>query len=345
MHALGISTTRSLAVVTTGETVMRQEPLIGAILTRVAQSHIRIGTFEYAAEKQNSDFTHHLLHYTIKRHYPEVKDTDNLAIALLEGVIDKQTDLITHWMRVGFIHGVMNTDNMTVSGETIDYGPCAFMDVYDPKTVFSSIDTMGRYAYGNQPLIAQWNIARLAESLLPLINPDINKAIRIAEDIINRFHPIYEEKWLNMMRSKIGLFEKHKEDKQLIADLLLWMQKNYIDYTNIFYDLSSDKKPQGAVYNCKQFDDWYQKWHNRLLLETSKSHQDCVALMRRTNPVIIPRNHNVEHVFDAAYKGNMHPFNNLLEALKNPYCDDPSVTLYTLPPKPSERVFQTFCGT
>jgi len=345
MYNLAIPTTRSLAVVTTGETVQRETPLFGAILTRVASSHIRIGTFEYAAEKQDLNDLECLLTYTINRHYPEIKEVKNHAIALLECVVEKQTDLITHWMRVGFIHGVMNTDNMTLSGETIDYGPCAFMDAYDPQTVFSAIDTMGRYAYGNQPLIAQWNIARLAESLLPLINPDSQKAIEIAEDIINRFQSIYEKKWLKMMRSKLGLFEDHKEDNALISDLLTWMHKNHVDFTNCFRNLSSEHKPNDSLYKCKKFDNWYLRWQNRLDLETSKSRQDSLLLMRRNNPAIIPRNHNVEYALEAASKGNLQPLQDLLTALKNPYQDNQGFKTYKSSPKPSERVFKTFCGT
>lgn len=343
MYALGIATTRSLAVTATGETVPRETPLAGAVLTRIASSHIRIGTFEYAAHKQNPDLVKCLLDYTIQRHYLDVKNANNPAIALLKGVIEKQTDLITHWMRVGFIHGVMNTDNMTLSGETIDYGPCAFMDVYDAKTVFSSIDRNARYAYGNQPLMAQWNIARLAESLLPLIDPNIDKAIEIAEDIVNGVQDIYAQKWLNMMRAKLGLCGKNPQDKQLIDDLLSWMTINHIDYTNCFRSLSSDQKPQEKVYHCRKFNDWYQKWQNRLALEKSK--QASISLMRQNNPAIIPRNHNVENALEQANAGNMQPFNDLLAALKTPYCEHENIKCYQSPPQPSERVFQTFCGT
>ena len=223
MHHLNIPTTRSLAVVKTGESVMRDTELIGAILTRVASSHIRVGTFQYIAARKNEDELKILLEHVIKRHYPNIDKAKNKSIEILKIVLEKQVDLVVHWMRVGFIHGVMNTDNMSISGETIDYGPCAFMDVYDPKTVFSSIDRTGRYAYCNQPVITKWNLSRFAECLIPLIDKDQNNAIKIATEIINSFEKKYEEKWLNMMRDKLGLFGDEKNDQSLILDLLTWM--------------------------------------------------------------------------------------------------------------------------
>ena len=237
MNGLNIPTTRSLAVVKTGENIQRETALQGAILTRVASSHIRVGTFQYIAARQKGNELKTLLDYTIDRHYPEIKDSNNKAIDLLNLLIERQCDLVVNWMRVGFIHGVMNTDNMTVSGETIDYGPCAFMDAYDPKTVFSSIDQMGRYAYCNQPLITKWNLARFAECLIPLIDNDQDKAVKIATETINSFEKKYEEKWMNMMRNKLGLFGLDNKDKFLILDLLTWMHEKKADYTNTFCHL------------------------------------------------------------------------------------------------------------
>lgn len=345
MFALGIPTTRSLAVVTTGETIMREAPLKGAVLTRVASSHIRVGTFEFAAYQEDDAILQKLLDYTIERHYPDRKNAKNKALSLLAAVIERQTDLITHWMRVGFIHGVMNTDNMTLSGETIDYGPCAFMDVYNFKTVFSSIDRSGRYAYGNQSFIGAWNIARFAETLLPLIDPDMGKAIKMAEEMVKHFQALFEEKWLKMMCAKFGLFECHKADKSLISDMLTWMQDNFVDFTNFFRDLAHEDSLKQDTYKDKIFQDLYQRWQNRLSQEQSKSKEDAIALMTRTNPVIIPRNHHVEHVIEAANKSDLKPLHDFLSALENPYQDDERLKPYQSPPKPSERVFQTFCGT
>lgn len=344
MHHLGIPTTRSLAVVKMGENVFRETALPGAILTRVASSHIRVGTVEFAAAQSDSTLVQSLLDYTITRHFPELQDSENKAIALIKTVMDKQVDLITHWMRVGFIHGVMNTDNMTLSGETIDYGPCAFMDIYDPNTVFSAIDQAGRYAYANQPMIAQWNIARLAEALLPLIDPDTKKAVRIAENIVNQFPDMYQAKWLAMMRAKLGLFGSVKDDETLISDLLDWMQANYADYTNTFYDLSQAKKPCGELYNQKTFEQWYARWQTRLN-ENTQSLKSSLCLMQQMNPVIIPRNHKVEEALLAAHEEDFQPLYELISALKNPYNNTDKLSTYQQPPAPHERVYQTFCGT
>jgi len=237
MNSLNIPTTRSLAVVKTGEEIQREKKLPGAVLTRVASSHIRVGTFQYIAARQKKDELKTLLDYTINRHYPEIKNSKTQAIDLLNLLINRQCDLVVNWMRVGFIHGVMNTDNMTISGETIDYGPCAFMDTYDPKTVFSSIDQTGRYAFCNQPVITKWNLARFAECLITLIDKDQDTAIKIATKIINSFEQIYEEKWINMMRDKLGLFGLDDKDKSLILDLLTWMHEKKVDYTNAFCNL------------------------------------------------------------------------------------------------------------
>ncbi len=241
INALNIPTTRSLAVVKTGEKVVRENLLNGAILTRVASSHIRVGTFQYIAATQNLEDLNTLVNYTITRHYPEIQSSKNKALDLLSIVMEKQCQLVINWMRVGFIHGVMNTDNMAISGETIDYGPCAFMDQYDPKTVFSSIDKFGRYAFSNQPPITKWNLARFAECLIPLIDKDENTAIKIATELIDNFQIIYEQKWLNMMRDKLGLFGEDKNDQTLINKLLNWMKNNNADYTNTFCHLMGIK--------------------------------------------------------------------------------------------------------
>lgn len=316
----------------------------GAILTRVASSHIRVGTFEFAAAKGDPHLVPAILNYTIERHYPELMESDNKAIALLKVVMAKQIDLIVHWMRTGFIHGVMNTDNMTLSGETIDYGPCAFMDEYDPDTVFSSIDHMGRYAYANQSQIAQWNIARLAETLLPLIHADMEKAVEIAEEAINAFPDIYQDKWLSMMRAKLGLFGALESDDRLISDLLEWMQTNSADFTNTFCALSQAEKPTGKIYAQQSFSAWYARWKARLEQNT-KPLESSLALMQSCNPAVIPRNHKVEEALEAAYAGDLKPFHALLNVLKEPYeyCAIPKT--YQSPPLPHERVYQTFCGT
>jgi uncharacterized protein YdiU (UPF0061 family) len=345
MHYLGIPTTRSLAVVKTGENVMRERVLPGAILTRIASSHIRVGTFQFAASQGDPKLVKSLLDYTISRHYPGLVDSDNKAVALINAVIRKQADLIVHWMRVGFIHGVMNTDNMTLSGETIDYGPCAFMDTYDPNTVFSSIDHMGRYAYINQPKIAQWNIARLAEALVPLIHNDINKALDIAGDTINTFTDIYHDKWLSMMRAKLGLFGECKSDEVLIGSLLDWMQISNADFTNTFRDLSASDKPIGELYKQESFHVWYGRWQERLKQNT-KPFTSSLCLMKSVNPAVIPRNHKVEQVLDAAtYEGDLKPFHALLKVLKEPYKKRQIDKTYLLPPPPSDGIYQTFCGT
>ena len=344
MHALNIPTTRSLAVVTNGEKVYRETGLPGAILTRIASSHIRVGTFEYAALQQDKGIIQTLVDYTIDRHYPWIKEEQNKTLSLLKAVIEKQADLITHWMRVGFIHGVMNTDNMTLSGETIDYGPCAFMDAYDPRTVFSSIDHMGRYAYANQPDIAQWNLARLAETMLPLLDDEIEKAADTTEEAVNGFGALYKDKWLSMMRAKLGLFGARAEDESLITDLLDWMQRAGADYTNTFRHLTEEKPPQGKPYNDKTFKEWYTRWQAQLAKNT-KPLKSSLSLMRANNPAVIPRNHKVEQVLDAAANGDLKPLKDLLTALQEPYKNRSDLKPYQSPPEPEDRVYQTFCGT
>ncbi|MEC7801508.1 MAG: YdiU family protein [Verrucomicrobiota bacterium] len=342
MHSLGIPTTRSLAVVTTGERVYREDELTGAILTRVASSHIRVGTFEFAAIQRDKAVTHTLLDYLINRHFPEIREDENSALSLLNAVIQKQADLITHWMRVGFIHGVMNTDNMALSGETIDYGPCAFMDRFAPDTVFSSIDHRGRYAYANQPHIAQWNIARLAEAILPLIDEEREKAIEMAEDGLNAFESIYKNKWLVMMGTKLGFTANCQADESLITDLLDWMHKNEADYTNTFRDLSQEELPGGELYTTESFQAWHTRWQARLREEDLES---SLTLRKSVNPAVIPRNHKVEETLTASEQGDFKPLHNLLKAIEKPYEESEHLTPYQVPPKPSEKVLQTFCGT
>ena len=344
MHTLNISTTRSLAVVTTGENVIRETLLPGAILTRVAASHIRVGTFQFVAMLGDVKTLKVLVDYAIDRHFPNLKGTKNLALALLNAVMKKQTELITNWMRVGFIHGVMNTDNMTISGETIDYGPCAFMDSYNPGTVFSSIDHQGRYAYVNQPSIAHWNLLRFAETLLPLIHDKQHKAIKIAEETINCFSAVYKKHWLEMMRKKLGLFREENEDETLITSLLSWMHQNKADYTNTFCSLIEEETPKDKLFQDKIFLNWHQQWQTRLK-QNKKPKKLSLNMMRITNPLIIPRNHKVEESLDAANIGDLVPMYNLLEVLKKPYDSRSEITAYRSPPAPSEHIYQTFCGT
>ena len=342
IHALNIPTTRSLAVVSTGEKVVRENLLPGAILTRVASSHIRVGTFQYIAAKQNINDLTTLVDYTVERHYPEIQSSKNKALDLLNLVMEKQCQLVINWMRVGFIHGVMNTDNMTLSGETIDYGPCAFMDHYDPKTVFSSIDKFGRYSFSNQPPITKWNLARLAECLIPLIDKDEDQAIKIASEIIDNFQNIYETKWLNMMRDKLGLFGEDKDDLELINNLLNWMQSNQADYTNTFCYLMNISSIQDQIYKDKDFIDWSKNWEKRILINGG-SKENSLELMKKNNPIVIPRNHKVEEALEAANDNNLKPMYNLLSILKKPYTKQINIEKFQTPS--NNQNYQTFCGT
>ena len=343
MNALNIPTTRSLAVVKTGENIQRDKVLQGAVLTRVASSHIRVGTFQYIAAKQKEDELKTLLDYTIDRHYPEIKNSNNQALDLLNLLIDRQCNLVVNWMRVGFIHGVMNTDNMTISGETIDYGPCAFMDTYDPKTVFSSIDQMGRYAYCNQPVITKWNLARFAECLVPLIDKDQDKAVKIATETINSFEKKYEEKWMNMMRDKLGLFGLDDKDKFLILDLLTWMHEKKADYTNTFCHLMNLAPRKDELFNNNDFNNWKKRWEERLS-KNNGSTKKSLELMKNNNPLVIPRNHKVEEALKAAEKNDLKPINQLLDILKDPYTQKEDTLNYQIPSNSDEK-YQTFCGT
>ena len=343
MHKLNIPTTRSLAVVKTGEEVIRETPLQGALLTRVALSHIRVGTFQYIAAREKKDELEILLNYVINRHYPNIKNSKNKAIDLLKIVLDKQIDLVVNWMRVGFIHGVMNTDNMSISGETIDYGPCAFMDTYDPKTVFSSIDQTGRYAYCNQPVITKWNLARFADCLIPLIDNDQQKAIKIATETINSFEKKYEEKWMNMMRDKLGLFGLDDKDKFLILDLLTWMHEKKADYTNTCCHLMNLNPKKDDLYNDKDFINWKKRWKDRSAKNNGTS-KKSLELMRNNNPLFIPRNHKVEEALKAAEQNDLKPFDKILEILEKPY-DEQEVNIEYQSPSLSDEKYKTFCGT
>ena len=342
INALKIPTTRSLAVVKTGEKVVRENLLNGAILTRVASSHIRVGTFQYIAATQNLEDLNTLVDYTIDRHYPEIKSSKNKALDLLSLVMERQCQLVINWMRVGFIHGVMNTDNMAISGETIDYGPCAFMDQYDPKTVFSSIDKFGRYAFSNQPPITKWNLARFAECLIPLIDKDEGTAIKIATGLIDNFQNIYEEKWLNMMRDKLGLFGEDKNDQTLINKLLEWMKNNNADYTNTFCHLM-DGEFDDEIYKNDDFKGWTNEWQKRIKLNNSSDKH--LELMKKTNPVVIPRNQKVEEALADADKGNLETMNKLLKVLSNPYSDQENINEFQKPATIGNEKYQTFCGT
>ena len=343
INSLNIPTTRSLAVVKTGEKVVRENLLDGAILTRVASSHLRVGTFQYIAARQNIEDLNTLVDYTIERHYPQIKSSKTKALDLLNLVMEKQCQLVVDWMRVGFIHGVMNTDNMTISGETIDYGPCAFMDQYHPKTVFSSIDKFGRYAYSNQPPIAKWNLARFAECLIPLIDKNEETAIKIATDVIDNFQNIYEKKWLNMMRDKLGLFGEDKNDRQLIDDLLNWMEKYKIDYTNTFCHLMEIKIDENT-YKDEGFITWFDEWKKRSKLNNS-SKEKQIELMKKNNPIVIPRNHKVEEALTEANNGNLEKMKKLNDILKNPYSNQEDIAEYQVPAPISNEKYQTFCGT
>ena len=344
MYYLNILTTRSLAVVKTDEKVIREKELVRAILTRVASSHIRVGTFQYFAYKKDEESLKSLVKYSIDRHYPEIKNDKNIYINLLDKLMDRQIDLVVNWMRVGFIHGVMNTDNMALSGETIDYGPCAFMDVYDPKTVFSSIDHFGRYAYYNQPSITKWNLARFAECIISFLSSDKDEAIKIATNKINEFDKKYEDKWLEMMRAKLGLLDSEKEDEVLILDLLQWMHSNKADYTNTFCKLMDEKVITDNVYNNSDFLKWKERWKMRISKYKNKLNL-VDEKMKFSNPMIIPRNHKVEDALSAAENGDMSPTEDLLRILKKPYENKNNIKEFQVPEKYNESSYKTYCGT
>jgi serine/tyrosine/threonine adenylyltransferase len=356
MAALGIPTTRSLAAVITGEHVMRETVLPGAVLTRVASSHIRVGTFQYFAARGDTEAVRRLADHVIDRHYPELAGTTQPYHALLQAVIGRQAALVARWLTVGFIHGVMNTDNTSISGETIDYGPCAFMDAYDPATVFSSIDEMGRYAYANQPRIALWNLTRLAECLLPLLADEQDKAIEDAQTILGEFPETFSKAYQAGLRRKVGLFETREGDDALVQDLLDAMAQAKADFTLTFRRLSeaagdplADSSARGEVRRLfaepAPYDEWAARWRQRISQEPQSAAERRTA-MRAVNPAFIPRNHRIEAVIQAAVASDDYaPFEALSTVLSKPYDDQPAFVAYADPPEPHQRVLQTFCGT
>ena len=344
MYNLGIPTTRSLAVIKTNEKVYREYVKKGAILTRVATSHLRFGTFEYSANFLGKDSVKKLADYAIDRHYSHIKNNKDKYLNLLEEIVKTHASLVAKWMGVGFIHGVMNTDNMTISGETIDYGPCAFMDIYDPDTVFSSIDVHGRYAYKNQPNMASWNICRFAETLLPLIDEDMDRAIDLAQKVINKFTDLYFENWISIMRAKLGLFNEEIMDKAIIEDLLNMMEKYKEDYTNTFVSLTYRKNMDRGMFLTAEFTNWHKSWQERLSRQ-DKSIDEAYELMKKSNPVVIPRNHKVEKALKLAENGDLTVMNELLSVLNNPYEYKEELKEYTQLPDPSDLPYRTYCGT
>jgi uncharacterized protein YdiU (UPF0061 family) len=351
MAALGIPTTRSLAATITGESVMRETALPGAVLTRVAASHIRVGTFQYFAARGDTEGVKRLADHAIARHYPQAASAERPYHALLEGVITRQAELVARWLLVGFIHGVMNTDNTSISGETIDYGPCAFLDHYDPAAVFSSIDEQGRYAYANQPRIALWNLTRLAECLLPLFSDDKDKAIEQAQVILGEFPNQFTTTYQSGLRRKIGLFTERDGDDALVQDLLDAMAKNQADFTRTFRrlgDAAADETHddvRSLFADPSAYDEWGLRWRQRLG-EELQTPAERATMMRNTNPAFIPRNHRIERVIQAAVsRDDYAPFEELITVLAKPYEDQPAFADYATPPEPEQRVLQTFCGT
>lgn len=345
MQTLRIPTTRSLAVVTTGEPVYRETELPGAILTRVASSHIRVGTFQYVANWHSLEELKVLADYAIDRHYQEAKDEDNQYLSFLKEVIKRQAELIAKWQLVGFIHGVMNTDNMTISGETIDYGPCAFMNEYDPATVFSSIDRQGRYAYGNQPHFGGWNLSRFAESILPLLHEQEEKAVELAQNALSSYADHYVLTWTNGMREKLGIFNEEKEDEALIQALLDLMKTHKADYTNTFKALTFGEMDESPLSGKQAFTEWHAKWQERLSRQ-SETKEEVHQLMREANPSVIPRNHRVEEALEAAVNNEDYTvMEKLLSVLSEPYAHLPEHEEYCTLPKNSNIPYQTFCGT
>ena len=340
MYYLGIPTTRSLAVVETGEKVYREVPLKGSILTRVASSHIRIGTFQFLAAHKDYEGMKSLLDFSIKRHFSNLKFSENLAIEFIKAVMQKQINLIVEWMRVGFIHGVMNTDNSTISGETIDYGPCAFMDHYDANTVFSSIDTQGRYSFANQPSIIQWNLVRLAECLLPLIDKDEKRSIEIAQNLINTFSSLFKDKWLQMMKKKLGIKDQSEDDEELINNLIKWMQQKKPDFTNTFCNLMNYDHADDEEFEDDEFNNWKREWKKRV---ESKEYLD---VMMSCNPILIPRNYLVEEALsEAETDGKFEKFNELNEIISSPYQLKKVNIKYLETPSKTNIPYKTYCGT
>lgn len=349
MHALGIPTTRALAAVTTGEEVWRNEPQIGATLTRTASSHIRIGTFQYVAANYGVEEVQRLADYVMERHYPQARASDSPYLELLDLVCQQQALLISKWKLVGFIHGVMNTDNMAISGETIDYGPCAFMDSYDPETVYSSIDSEGRYAYRNQPYIAQWNLARFAESILPLIADNEDRAIELATSTLHRFMDHYQQHWQRGMLAKIGINDQQEGDEELVLTLLDIMEQHSVDFTQFFRSLSSVIKDEqqlesSPLAKSKAWLEWKPVWLDRVK-NSATPIEESIALMQRNNPIYIPRNHKVEEIIQAAQDGNFEPFERMLAVLGSPFEEQQGCEEFARPAPSSFGPYRTFCGT
>ncbi|MBX7143787.1 MAG: YdiU family protein [Oligoflexia bacterium] len=347
MHALGIPSTRSLAVVASGESVMRERELPGAVLTRIARSHIRIGTFEFAALQQDREVLRRLVEFSVERLYPELNNSSDLGLDFLKAVIARHVRLVVEWIRVGFVHGVMNTDNMAISGETIDYGPCAFIDRFDPAKVFSSIDRHGRYAFMRQPAIMLWNLERLAQCILPILRPAANDSKAVARAALQEFPALFENAWLEMMRGKLGLCTTGPEDEALALDLLEWMRSSGADYTNTFYQLHPNKPCSEELSQDPVFKSWYARWQKRLGQE--KNLEQSSALMARANPGIIPRNHKLEEALNSAQDAaDLGQFQRMLKAVSQPYDNESRLgqaSEYTLPPRPEQEVQETFCGT
>ena len=350
MHILGIPTTRSLAAINTGEKVHRDEETYGGIMTRVASSHIRIGSFEYAYKNKDISVVKDLADYSISRHYPDTASLDNPYLAFFAAVCNEQASLVASWMTVGFIHGVMNTDNIAISGETIDYGPCAFMDAYNPATVFSSIDVNSRYAYGNQPAILTWNLTRLAETLIPLVNKDKDESIKLLTEVLQLIKPVYTNYWLSLMRSKIGLSKEEQNDIELITNLLEIMEEEKTDFTNSFRLLSKaligDTQSIRKLFNnSRRFDGWMMIWQERISQE-GVAEEKIATSMNKINPIYIPRNHKVEEVLKAAVNENdMKPFSSLYSILQDPYKEIIGLESFSEPAPESNIPYKTFCGT
>lgn len=346
MHGLGIPSSRSLAVVITGEKVFREEIQAGAVLTRIMKSHIRVGTFEYARQFLKTEDLEKLTLYTLERHYPDVKVEQNAALTLLEQVLHQQARLIANWMRVGFIHGVMNTDNMSISGETFDYGPCAFLNSYDPTKAFSSIDTNGRYAFGNQPNIAHWNLSCLANALLPIIHSDTDTAVKMATEVLNQFPSLYTQLYTATMAAKIGFDENSISNEviDLLKELMQWMQKEQADYTNTFLTIQGTLLASG-IYSSKSFKSWMEK-RNSLLSVAGINADKARLIMHQQNPLLIPRNHRVEEALDAVVaNNNLRPFNQLLQAVQHPYDPAADYSAFQEPPVNGDGFYATYCGT
>jgi serine/tyrosine/threonine adenylyltransferase len=340
---LGVPTTRSLAVIKTGETIYRSHPNLGSVLTRVASSHLRVGTFQYAAYTESGKYLKPLADYTIRRHFPDIELVENKYLGLLNQVIERQALLVAKWMNLGFIHGVLNTDNVSICGETIDYGPCAFMNRYNPDTVFSSIDEQGRYAYRNQPFLTEWNLTRFAETLIPLLDNSRDRAIAMAEEALSQFQGFFMSHWLDGMRKKLGLLDSQDEDLKLAEDWLMLLYKHQADFTNSFRNLSSEILAPSSMLDDLDFNHWMNRWKSRVMKADWGA---SVKMMNQVNPAIIPRNHLVEEVIlQVENQADLNPLNQILQRLSKPY-EDVEVAGYKTPPPPTyDSSYQTYCGT